>query len=82
MNRKFEIGDNVVFNERSPEEDRGKKGKINKYIVGGTLEFRELKQGEIVSRGLPKLEPIMYEVKLENTKRLRPAAEDWLDKIE
>jgi len=80
MNRKFNKGDRVKFNESAVAEVRGKTGILNKFLGVEHISLARLEQGKSVNTGVYK-DVNMWEVRLDNLNKLSPSPEDWLEKI-
>jgi hypothetical protein len=80
MNRKFNKGDRIKFNEGAVAEVRGKTGTINKFLESTRLSLARLEQGKPVYSGL-YIDVNMWEVILDESNALSQSPEDWLDRI-
>jgi hypothetical protein len=80
MNRKFNKGDRVKFNESAVAEVRGKTGILNKFLGVERISLARLEQGKSVNTGVYK-DVNMWEIRLDNSNKLYPSPEDWLEKI-
>jgi len=73
MEKYINPGDRVKISENTPEDIRGKTGRITRFL-------------EIVRVNLPSnyglyIDVNMWEVELDESKELKPVPEDWLEKI-
>lgn len=80
MDRKFNKGDRVKFNESAVAEVRGKTGIINKFLGVQRISFPRLEHGKTINTGVYK-DVDMWEIRLDNLNKLYPSPEDWLEKI-
>ena len=80
MNRKFNKGDRVKFNESAVAEVRGKTGIISKFLEVERISLARLERGKTINYGRYK-DVNMWEVMLDNLDKLYPSPEDWLEKI-
>jgi hypothetical protein len=80
MNRIFDKGDKVKFNESAVEEVRGKTGIINKFLEVSHIDLATIVKGKSVKYGRYK-DVNTWEVRLDDSNKLYPSPEDWLEKI-
>lgn len=79
MNRKFNKGDRVKFNQSAVADVRGKTGTVSKFLGVEHISLARLEQGKSVNTGVYK-DVNMWEIKLENSNKSYPSPEDWLEK--
>jgi len=80
MNRKFNEGDRVKFNESAVEDVRGKTGIISKFLGVERISLARLERGKSVYSGL-YIDVNMWQIQLDGSDELYNSPEDWLEKM-
>jgi len=80
MSKTLDVGDRVIFNGSAVEEIKSKTGVVNKFLGVERISLARLEQGKPMYNGL-YVDVNMWEVRLDDSDKLYPSPEGWLDKL-